>query len=93
MDRSTAKFSDPGFYSTSLVRKVAERFLTSDPEYPSLLAEIVIPGGTSVGALVGAPDMIDERAEAEILLPRNTEFSIIATQPGAVPIIQTEVIT
>lgn len=71
---------DVGFVSTSLLRDVALPFLRHADS--PVLAEIVVPGGAAAGAFAGAPDLIVEMQEAEILLPRGSEFEIGATRPA-----------
>jgi hypothetical protein len=72
---------------------VAEDFFVDVADDVRVLAEILIPGGVAVGAFVGAPDLVPEAGETEILLPRETRFRI-TDRPAADPIIaQMEVIT
>lgn len=80
------------YVSTTLLRRVAEGFCASADE--AVLAQTIVPGGTHVGAFVGAPDLIDERHEYEILLPRSTFLRINdVDHDGVNPVIDMEVLT
>lgn len=72
-----AQITDPGYWSTSLIRPIAIGFLQSIEDVDDeerLLAEILVPAGTPAAA----PDVIDECREAEILLVRATAFRVHA---------------
>ncbi len=70
--------TDEAYLSTSLLRSVAEEFVSS-PQ--TLLAEIVLPAGAEVGVYAAAPDLIAYLGEAELLLPRGSALEIRATTP------------
>jgi len=72
--------SDAAFFSTTLLRATAEKFIEADPDEAALLAEVAIPGGLTVGAYVGAPDAVKYLGEAEILLPRGSRFHVDAVR-------------
>lgn len=75
---SGAELHDDGFLSTSLVREIAEGFLSSDEE-DNLLLRITLPGGLHA-IHAGAPDLIvPSMFEAEILLPAGTRFRVAQT--------------
>lgn len=65
---------EDAYLSTSLLRYIAEDFCEVADD--AALAEIMVPGGTNVAAFAGAPDLVDERFEYEILLPRSTFLQI-----------------
>lgn len=71
-----SKFVDFAFFSTSLLRSVAEGLISVEAESERALGELVIPGGVEIGAFVGAPDLVRQMDEAEVLLPRASRFRI-----------------
>lgn len=68
--------SDPGFFSTSVSRKVAESFLTDNGEEFLMLMVIEGQNGKDLSGIGGVG--ID-KAEREILYPAGTKFKIIKT--------------
>jgi hypothetical protein len=83
-----SEFTDPAYVSTSLLRIVAEDMVHDYAPELREISRIVIPGGTSIGAYVAAPELISDLAELEILLPRLTRFRIV----GQGPFIEMEVL-
>lgn len=89
---------DDAYLSTSLLPAVMERYLSrSDPD-DQVRGRIVVPAGAHAVVYAGAPDLLDERDEFELLLPRATRLRICAvdTPVGSgddVPTIHYEVIT
>jgi hypothetical protein len=67
---------DFGYFSTSLLRVVAEDIISSEPEEERLIAEVTIPGGAQIGAFVAAPELVRDYGEVEVLLPRESRFRI-----------------
>lgn len=77
------EIDDEAFLSTSLLRDVCRGFLTGSGI--DVLGRILIPGGAHVGAFVGAPDLVYDLHEVELLLPRQTVLRITAVTPAASP--------
>lgn len=73
---------EPAYLSTSLLRSVAEGYLSARSEW-RVLEEILVPGGVAVGAYVGAPDLVEPMEEHEFLLPRGTELAVHAVRREA----------
>jgi hypothetical protein len=75
-----ATVADAGYWSTTLVRETAEKFLTdsSDEDDEPVLLRILLPGGMHAIS-AGAPDLVREMSEAEILLPRGSRFTVLET--------------
>jgi len=74
IDRESAMdltFKEKGYTSTSTSKKVATKFTTPDSD--SILAEIRLPKGSKGGLI--SPDYSSEN---EILLPKGTEFRVVA---------------
>lgn len=88
---------DDAYLSTSLLPAVMERYLSrSDPD-DQVRGRIVVPAGAHAVVYAGAPDLLDERDEFELLLPRATRLQICAVDTPAgsgddVPTIHYEVI-
>jgi ADP-ribosyltransferase exoenzyme len=92
-DLTGDEITDLAYVSTSLLQIVAEDFIAAESQDERLIAEILIPGGVHVGALVGAPDQVRNLGELEILLPRSSRFEIVGTEPEHdPPIIEMEVL-
>jgi hypothetical protein len=74
---------DDGYWSTSLLRLVAEKFLAEggddDDDEIKFVMEITLPAGAHA-IYAGAPDLLHDLNEAEILLPRGSRFAIRATR-------------
>lgn len=70
------EFIDFGYFSTSLLRIVAEDIIGSESQDERVLAQVTVPGGAQIGAFVGAPDLVRDFGELEILLPRESRFRI-----------------
>ena len=51
--------------------------ISFESEEDRAVGEVVVPGGLHVGAFVGAPDLILDMDEAEILLPRESRFRLV----------------
>lgn len=71
-----AEFVDFAYYSTSLIRSVAEGMIALESVEERAIGEILVPGGAQIGAFAAAPDLVRESGEAEILLPRESRFRI-----------------
>ncbi len=69
-----AQIEDRAYFSTSLLREHAEGFLElpGDQPFRPALARVLLPAGMRCGA----PDLIEYVGEAEILLPRSSEFAV-----------------
>ncbi|HEY5260857.1 MAG TPA: ADP-ribosyltransferase [Solirubrobacteraceae bacterium] len=92
-DLTGDEITDLAYVSTSLLQIVAEDFIAAESRDERLIAEILIPGGVHVGALVGAPDQVRNLGELEILIPRGSRFEIVGTEPERdPPIIEMEVL-
>lgn len=72
---------DDGYWSTSLLRSVAEKFLTDEAEDDEIkfVMEILLPAGTHA-IYAGAPDLLHDLNEAEILLARGSRFIVRDTR-------------
>lgn len=70
-------FSDKAFVSTSSSKELASSFVRAK----GALLKIVIPKGSKV---VPLPHMTQLLSEREILLPRNSRFRVVATQPAII---------
>lgn len=76
-DLTGSTFTDPAYLSTSLLQDVALRYLGYARERENaLLARIVLCAETQVGVYAGAPDLVFEKREFEVLLPRATPMRI-----------------
>jgi hypothetical protein len=72
-------------WEASLLRTIAESYLTGQSD-DELLATILLPAGTRA-VYVAAPDLVVEKHELELLLPRSSKFQILRTHlhPGQTP--------
>lgn len=71
---------DDGYWSTSLLRSVAERFLSEgdDDDEIKFVMEIL-----PHAIYAGAPDLVHDLREAEILLPRGSRFAVRTTRDAS----------
>lgn len=85
-----AKIKDAAFMSTSLSQKTATEFSWDNKQGERAIAQIKVPKGAN-GALV---NVVQDIGEAELLLPRGSEFVVtgITQDPSGVNIVEMELL-
>ena len=85
-------FTDEGFISTSLNKKIAADFARYDKANGGVILEIVNPKGTKgIFPLALRVEMIPKYiGENEWLIPRNTEFKVISVEGRTIKVVVNE---